>query len=267
MDEKRAERSAFGGYLWERPFRHHRIRRGHGRILLRRPRPNVDEGQHLFFGHPAGGHFGGGVFLATGQTGVVRISSDGITWSDPGAVLANDRRGIAFGNGRFVSVVSSAPQGDYSANNGSSWTASAPAPANLMVGLAYGTTSAGGGSDYLGVTSGTGHNYTADGGTWTQQLGTFGAGGTFRGVAFGGGLCVVVGDAGKVYFTTNHRTTGGWSGGASLAGSGQLEHATYGGDTFVVVGAGGAAYSSTDGAVWTAGSGVSGNLTGVAYGP
>ncbi len=48
--------------------------------------------------------FGGGLFVAVGDSGTVLTSSNGITWTPRAVGITNSLRGVTYGHGQFVSV-------------------------------------------------------------------------------------------------------------------------------------------------------------------
>ena len=200
--------------------------------------------------HILGIAYGGGSFVAVGQRGRMAYSTNGITWtgiacSDEGGANPttpgdsgfgqNHIRGVAYGGGRFVAVGQNGRMA-YSAN-GTSWEGIAGG-----AGAAAEPTTPG--------DSGFGQN-------------------RIRGVAYGGGIFVAVGQNGRMAHSTNGTTWEGIAGGtgatatpsdpgASQFGTNEIRGVAYGGGRFVAVGASGRMAYSSNGISWTGIAGGSG---------
>ena len=124
--------------------------------------------------------------MAVGNSGYVTTSTDGITWTTPVQVGANNVwYGVAYGDGKFVAV----GQNGYiiSSTDGITWTTPVQVSTNHWTSVAYG--------DGKFVAVGQNGYITTladDSATWTtpMQLGTNG----WNGIAYGNNTFVIVGD-------------------------------------------------------------------------
>ncbi|MCX7571876.1 cadherin-like beta sandwich domain-containing protein [Tumebacillus sp. DT12] len=196
-----------------------------------------------------------GNWIAVGNTGLLRKSGDGETWSPSGS-YATSFFGVTHGLGYWV-IVGSGGVLYTSDNNGDSWVArTSGVAANLRSVAANSTTL---------VTVGDGGNivYSLDGQNWTPATGSpFGT--TLRGVTYGGGQFVAVGDSGKIYTSTDGIA---WSPQTSPTTQTLLEVA-YADGKYIVVGLNGMLLYSENGTAWeqqTVPSGAT-TLYGVTYG-
>ena len=174
---------------------------------------------------------------------------------------------VAYGNGTFVAVgggqvsqnVSGSGVAAVSAD-GHTWTAGSAETFNELYAVAYGNS--------VFVAAGAACEIaTYDGSAWTRRASPDAlCSGQFNGAAYGGGVFVLVGEAGAVFRSTDDGVS--WSQVTDLPSStGDLYGVTYTGGGFVAVGAGGTVLTSTDGTSWTAQtSATSADLTAVAYG-
>lgn len=132
--------------------------------------------------------------------------------------------------------------------NGPTTTAVALTPRNPptvpsgIVGLAYGNASAT--NYYVGVAGASIITSADNGVTWVRQTGLTGS--TLRGVAYGNGTFVAVGDSGAIRTSSNGTT---WA--SITSGSVNLNAVIYDGVQFVAVGVVGTVLTSDTGATWT----------------
>jgi hypothetical protein len=127
--------------------------------------------------------YGNGMFVAAGSNGRVIRSVEGMNWTDPSRDLGLHFRAITFGAGRFIAV------GDMGrrsvTTDGLSWTITSTGGAGFTS-IVYNT-------DRFVAVGGNGRTaMTLDGGdTWINDVEH--GGGTLRGVTYGNGLFVAVG--------------------------------------------------------------------------
>jgi hypothetical protein len=188
--------------------------------------------------------FGNNTYLAGGDGGKLRTSTDGITWTTRDAALTTRIVSLTFGNSVFVA-------GAYNGQLRTSTDA-----------ITWTTRSTGLGGNWVASTSGNGVLVIAtdsanlatstDGTTWTSRTSTFGAT-PIRALTFGNGIFVAGGDAGQLRTSTDGIT---WATRTSGFGSSAIRALTFGNNTFVSGGYGATATgpnlaTSTDGTTWT----------------
>ena len=148
---------------------------------------------------------------------------------------------VAYGNGVFVTMVSSNGDGSYSTDNGRIWIPISPSYGNGVGGIAFGN------NTFVVVGWNNNQAYSTDNGkTWTSVASPLA--GTWKGTTYGNGVFVMFGTNIQAYSTDNGRT---WTSVASpLAGT--WNGTTYGNGVFVMVGLDTQAYSTDNGRTWTA---------------
>ena len=105
---------------------------------------------------------------------------------------------------------------------------------------------------------------SSDATTWTQQ--TSGFSGEIRGVAYGNGLFVAVGETGGMITSTDGIT---WTARTSQFSTTRIWNVVYTGSRWFAVGESGKMSTSTNGTTWTSetsGFGATGNIQAIAYG-
>ena len=133
--------------------------------------------------------FGGNQFVTVGESGAVRSSSDGVTWTARNAATANSLADVLYANGKFVAV-GAAGTIRVSAN-GADWAAASSGVASSLAGIAYG-----GGTYVIVGSSGTVLTST-NATSWTQQSGispTL----ALQSVTYGGNLFVAMTGVGEL---------------------------------------------------------------------
>jgi hypothetical protein len=184
--------------------------------------------------------YGDGLWVATGETGKLATSPDGITWTQRTSSFGgNVIQDVAYNNGLFVAVGDSGKLA--TSPDGITWTqqTSSFGTTNILS-VAYG-------NGLWVATGGTGKLATSpDGITWTQRTSSFGTTNIF-GVAYGNGLWVATGDTGQLATSPDGIT---WT--QRTSGTTQsLYYLTFGGGLFVVPGNNGTIVTSPDGVTWT----------------
>jgi hypothetical protein len=239
-------------------------------------------------------------FVAVGGAGTVVGSRDGVSWAPAASPTTANLSHVIFTGDRFVAVGGDWTDGaaTISSADGESWVAMASPSNHMFHAVAHGGDNliaaayyksdlqtpaqfqsiAGGGwtmregpdfydsltaAGLLVVVGGSVSVSRDDGASWQTTLPGWI---NVRGVAFGGGTFVVVGELGLLYTSPDGR---GWAKRESpLGNAGSFYSVAYGGGRFVAVGSPGRVLTSADGATWTAGSsGADGQLTAVIYGP
>jgi len=80
--------------------------------------------------------FGSNQFVTVGESGAVRSSPDGVTWTARNAATANSLADVLYANGKFVAVGAS---GTIRVSaNGADWAAASSGVASSLAGIAYG---------------------------------------------------------------------------------------------------------------------------------
>ncbi len=169
--------------------------------------------------------YGGGAFVAVGETGAILTSPDGITWTIGNSGTTNYLWGVTYGSGIFVAV------GDnhtiLTSPDGITWTIRNSGTTIRLEGVTYGS------GTFVAV-GGNGSILTSpDGITWTIR--NSGTTNYLWGVTYGNGTFVAVGYLFGTIFTSTDGIT--WT--TTSSGTANwitLVGVTYGNGTFVVVG-------------------------------
>jgi len=177
--------------------------------------------------------FGAGTFVAVGGNNAFHSQDNGATWS-PGTVSGvSFLSGVAYGNGRFVSVDAASDNVAVSAN-GSTWTTAA-------MGLTSAETlqSVGFGGGLFLVTTSTGDVYTSpDGVSWTKRTRFAELSGmdmsAIRTSYGAGAFLVVTGSPTQMFFSFD--SGGSWTSIDPFGGSYSLEDVLYWNGAFIGVG-------------------------------
>ncbi len=227
--------------------------------------------------------YGSGTFVAVGYTGTILTSPDGVTWTSRSSGITADLRGVTYGNGIFVVVGN-----DYSStppvygpiltsSDGVTWTSRTSGIYSAFLEVTYGN------GIFVAVALSEDILTSPDGITWTQQRITRTTANAvttpirktspgnppLRGVTYGNGIFVAVGDAGTILTSPDGITWTPRNSGTSYFLSG----VTYGEGSFVAVGnigppsTWGTILTSPDGVTWISrNSGTTAFLRGVTYG-
>jgi len=177
--------------------------------------------------------FGAGTFVAVGGNNAFHSQDNGATWS-PGTVSGvSFLSGVAYGNGRFVSVDAASDNVAVSAN-GSTWTTAA-------MGLTSAETlqSVGFGGGLFLVTTSTGDVYTSpDGVSWTKRTRFAELSGmdmsAIRTSYGAGAFLVVTGSPTQMFFSFD--SGGSWTSIDPFGGSYSIEDVLYWNGAFIGVG-------------------------------
>ena len=178
--------------------------------------------------------FGNNTFVAVGQSGTVRTSSDnGATWDNGTSGTTRQLQEIAFGNSTFVTVGESGTH-LYSTNNGTSWSVGTWSDNDFVTGVAFGNnTFVGVSSTYLTKSTDTGSN-------WVQGC----SGVRVYDMAYGNSKFVGSGAEGAIQISSDNGS------GCSTGSSGTTTHTlygiAYGNSRFLSVGSNGKLIISTD---------------------
>ena len=197
--------------------------------------------------------FGNNTFVAVGERGTVRYSSDnGSSWDNGTRGTTSELNEIAYGDSTFVTVGQSGTN-LYSSDNGSSWDAGTWSETQNLTGVANGNNTF--------VALGTRFIKSTDNGSnWNTQHTA-----NLYDVAFGNSRFVGCGSGGTIYWSTDNGTN--W--GTRTSGTEwDLKHVGFGNNTFVVVGLSGTMRRSTDnGSTWgDVTSGTTQHLYSISYG-
>jgi hypothetical protein len=195
----------------------------------------------------------GARFIAVGEFGVCRQSTDGTNWSSLSSGASGTSYGITYGNGSFTIV---GLNGHIQVGNTGGFSAATSTTTNTIRSVSYG------GGQFVAVCSfdtfqNTFTLYSANGVNWYRGSAVPGPYGIsdLRGVAFGSGTWVAVGNPGPVlsrqpgvvYVSNNGRD---WSLRWPSPSGYYLNAVAYGDGQFIAVGDGGAIFSSFDGTNW-----------------
>jgi len=181
--------------------------------------------------------FGGGRWVIGNESGRTAYSTDGRTWTTVSAqnvfgssmsAGASGIYGIAYGNNRWV-ITGDGGKMAYS-SNGESWTAvtNSTFPSGgqsyTILDIVYG------GNRFVAAGQ-QGIAYSSDGASWTRATGITSG---IYGIAFGNNRYVVVGNSGKIGYSTNGAT---WTTvGSTGFGTTAINAVAYGNGRFVAVG-------------------------------
>ena len=184
--------------------------------------------------------YGGGRWVIVGgfaQSVPTQIaySTDGRTWTmvDVSGAIPSSVYGVAFANNRFVAISNGRTA---TSTNGSSWTAAANSPSNILRDIAYGN------NRWVTVGNGRRMAYSSDGAAWTTvtnaNTGNFDGSNDIFGVGFGNNRFVAVGVLGKISYSTDGAA---WTGVANstFANNITIRAVAYGNGRFVAVGTNG----------------------------
>ncbi|MDR0645279.1 MAG: hypothetical protein LBG05_10340 [Treponema sp.] len=238
--------------------------------------PGLAEGQSQFEntirGITFGGGDAGGKFVAVGYDGRMAVSGNGIDWegwwennfSGVGGILC-----VTYGGGAFVA---GGGRGKIAySKDGQVWTgADSKFGEKSIMGLAYGETEKGGVFVAVGTDGQLAYcpddelAYSSDSKGWKYVDAQFDhntdGSSHINAVAFGGGMFVAVGNAGKMSYSQNGETWTSIAPGSEAGVSTTFTSSTgilsiaYGSGSFVAVGHNGRMATSVDGVVWTGGS-------------
>ena len=202
--------------------------------------------------------FGNGVYLAAGNAGQLRSSTDAITWTTQtsgfGSTIIN---ALTFGNGVYVAGGNSGTL--TTSTDGTTWTTRTSAFSSTAINaLTFGN-----GVYVAGGNSGT-LTTSTDGTTWTTRTSGFGAT-HITALTFGNGIYVAAGEAGLLRSSTDAIT---WTARTSGFGATNITALTFGNGVYL---AGGLTIltTSTDAITWTSrttGLGTGQNIVSLSYG-
>ena len=185
--------------------------------------------------------YGAGRYVAVGDYGIIRVSTDGESWTTQtdGLFQSNSLSGIIYAKNQFVTVGTNGRV--MTSANGLSWTTQVSGTNEALLAIAYG------GGKFVAV----GWNgviiTSTDGVTWTNQVS--GTPYIFTDVAYGGGKFVAVGQFGLVETSTDGVT---WVARTLPVSGFDLRGITAGPNgSFVAVGGLTVIVTSTDGTTWT----------------
>lgn len=202
--------------------------------------------------------FGGGQYLLGGNNRLLQTSTDAITWTDRDSGLTTTTSAInAIIYGNGIYVYGATGGAVATSTDGVTWTAQNSTVATVINDLLYA------GGVYLLATNGTTANVlrrSTDAVTWTGV--TFGATATILTLLYGNSAYVAGGNAGILRSSTDATT---WTARTSGTAS-QIQAGIFGNGIFVIGGVGGYLATSTDGTTWTGQtSGTTGNIVDITY--
>ncbi|MCP5045780.1 MAG: hypothetical protein GY940_01310 [bacterium] len=190
--------------------------------------------------------YGGGQFVAVGDAGLIRTSSNGSSWTNRSSGTTRNIYAITYGGGQYVAV------GYHgiilTSSNGSSWTERNPYTAN---GLSFTSVAYNGTNLYVAAGVSDPKNginsrlvTSPDGITWTER--SSGTSAEFRGMCYGNGKFVAAGSSGNIMYSSDgiNWTVNGVTGVNNYS-------AIYAGGQFMLGGQNGRLYTSTNGTSWT----------------
>lgn len=187
-----------------------------------------------------------GIYLLTGNTGNIRTSTDGTTWTVRTPAITNTMSGCAYGNGVYVLAGSAGVM--QRSTDTITWSPISNTSANAAANTIYHGTYAQG--EFLFGTAGGTIVKSTNGLSWTRI--TVLANTVIRNIAFGNGVYVAVGYAdaapftGRILTSTNTTT---WTS-RTPANTQYITCVAYGNGNFVAAGNNGVIQYSSDGQTW-----------------
>jgi len=190
--------------------------------------------------------FGKGLFVSAGTGdnatgyGNIATSVDGSKWISRSTPILSKFNAAAYGAGKFVAVGQIGKI--VSSSDTVTWTDRTISGSQDLHAVTYG------GGRFVGVGASS-VRYSTDGDTWSSTS----ISGTMRGISYGKGLFVAVGDSGAIRTSTDGTS---WTSRTSNTGQG-LKSISFTGSLFIAVGDqdgggnGAVVVSSTDGITWT----------------
>ncbi len=200
--------------------------------------------------------FGNNTFVAVGERGTVRYSSDnGSSWDNGTSGTTREFYEIAYGDNTFVAVGQSGRH-SYSSNNGTSWDNGTWSDTDHVTGVEFGN------NIFIGSSSTNLTKSTDNGANWNL----IGAGLKVSDVAFGNSTFVACGAEGAIVTTSDNGSS--WTTRTSGASTNYLYGITFGSNQFFSVGSSGKLIKSiNNGSSWsTVDSTVSNSLYSIVFG-
>jgi hypothetical protein len=178
--------------------------------------------------------FGNNTFVAVGESGTVRYSSDnGSSWDNGTSGTTREFYEIAYGDNTFVAVGQRGTH-SYSGDNGNSWSTGTWSSTNDITGVAFGN------NTFIGVSSTYLTKSTDNGSNWNL----IGSGVRVYDVTFGNSKFVASGAVGAIQISANNGSN--WSSGSSGTSTNTLYGITFGNNKFFSVGNSGKLIISSD---------------------
>ena len=178
--------------------------------------------------------FGNNTFVAVGERGTVRYSSDnGSSWDNGTSGTTREFYEIAYGDNTFVAVGQRGTH-SYSGDNGNSWSTGTWSSTNDITGVAFGN------NTFIGVSSTYLTKSTDNGSNWNL----IGSGVRVYDVTFGNSKFVASGAVGAIQISANNGSN--WSSGSSGTSTNTLYGITFGNNKFFSVGNSGKLIISSD---------------------
>ena len=184
--------------------------------------------------------FGNNTFVAVGERGTVRYSSDnGSSWDNGTSGTTREFYEIAYGDNTFVAV-GQRGRHSYSSNNGTSWDNGTWSDTDHVTGVEFGN------NIFIGSSSTNLTKSTDNGANWNL----IGAGLKVYDVAFGNSMFVACGAEGAIVTTSDNGSS--WTTRTSGASTSTLYGITFGNNQFFSVGSSGKLIKSiNNGSSWS----------------
>ena len=184
--------------------------------------------------------FGNNTFVAVGERGTVRYSSDnGSSWDNGTSGTTREFYEIAYGDNTFVAVGQSGRH-SYSSNNGTSWDNGTWSDTDHVTGVEFGN------NTFIGSSSTNLTKSTDNGANWNL----IGAGLKVYDVAFGNSMFLACGAEGAIVTTSDNGSS--WTTRTSGASTNSLYGITFGSNQFFSVGSSGKLIKSiNNGSSWS----------------
>ena len=184
--------------------------------------------------------FGNNTFVAVGERGTVRYSSDnGSSWDNGTSGTTREFYEIAYGDNTFVAVGQSGRH-SYSSNNGTSWDNGTWSDTDHVTGVEFGN------NTFIGSSSTNLTRSTDNGANWNL----IGAGLKVYDVAFGNSMFLACGAEGAIVTTSDNGSS--WTTRTSGASTSTLYGITFGNNQFFSVGSSGKLIKSiNNGSSWS----------------
>jgi len=188
--------------------------------------------------------YANGLYVAVGKRGLILTSPDGLTWTERASGVNQYIEHVIWANNRFVAVGEAGLM--TTSTNGINWTALPPPTLGDLEDVTYGNGMFVAVGGYFGVGGAIATVLTSTNGiVWQDQPSVAFFGVRARGVTFGNGKFVLVGNDGLTAVSTNGKS---WSDAFQLWEN--FRSVTYTAGRFVAVGNDGLVMSSLDGTVW-----------------
>ena len=184
--------------------------------------------------------YGNGRFVAISSSSFHAYSTDGINWTRFN-LLGEFSLSSVYGDNKFVGILRQYSNHVLYSNDGINWDLIQPLRISRWYSIAYGA------GKFVAISIDNYISYSTDGINWTETTPPFVLNNNLRGIVYGNGVFVLVGDS-KWYYSTDGIT---WNINNSFSNPNYSKTPIYGNNTFIrLPNLNGIGYSSTDGITW-----------------